>query len=586
MLKVPGTHAFGVATTRTHTYRTLVALATASALVLAHGATASAQVKAFPTAEGAGALSRADTPYELYEVTNLDSSGPGSLWNALGDDRIIVFRVSGIIDIPTTNTRSFKNTIVLGQTAPEPGITVVGNGWRWSGVENAIFRYIRFRTWQCRGDLNEPCGVDNIDVAGLGEVNRNIIFDHCSFGFGGDEFLSFRGDTHTATVQHCLFAYGKTGMLAGDSDDTSRGYDFSILHNFWHTIGKRTPNPNSDGRIDVIGNVTYNILNLGMRTGGSLQLNEIGNAYRRASRHKLSFGGDATPKVHTSNNRYGDTITANGQDNTVLWESWLDGRDPEPGDFVDTPFPLLDYSSPLPDGDDALLLVENREHGANAYLDDSGNPVLGMDALDTTAYEQFDDGVYFDWDDGTGNRTQGSWKLIPERQWLIANQDNFGVVINEHDQATHTGVVPNVWITSRGLDPGTFDPLGNDLDPVYTNIEVYSFGVDGSSSPPDGETPDAGMPDGGTSDAGTSDAGASDAGAPDSGAPGDGTPDAGAPDAGSADAGSQGGTPPGDAPPETETQDSGCSSTGGSTLPSPWMLLLAMLGLGTRRRRA
>jgi uncharacterized protein YjdB len=311
-----------------------------------------------------------------------------------------------------------------------------------------------------------------------GNVNSNIIFDHCSFAFGGDEFLSFRGDTHTTTVQNCLFAYGKTGMLAGDSDDTSRGWDFSILNNFWHTIGKRTPNPNSNGRIDVIGNVTYNILNLGMRTSGSIQLNEIGNYYRRAGGHRLNFGGGATPLIHTSNNRFGSTLTENGQDNSVIWGSWLGGPDPQPSDFVADPFPLLNYTDALPDGDDALLQVQNRERGANAYLSNSGTPVYSLDDLDTEAYDQFDSDQYFDWDDGTGNSTQASWELIPQRQWLLDNQPNFGVVVNEHDQSTHTGVVPNSWIINQGLDPATFNPLGNDLDSIYTNIEIYSFGVD------------------------------------------------------------------------------------------------------------
>lgn len=439
-----------------------------------------AQIQAFPSAMGAGAFARADIDYELYEVTNLNETGPGSLWYGLGDNRIIVFRVSGIIDIPNIiSTRSFSNCIVLGQTAPSPGITIVSNGWRWNGVENVVFRYVKFRTWQCRSDINDPCGVDNIDVTGLnGNINSNIIFDHCSFAFGGDEFLSFRGDTHTTTVQNCIFSFGKTGMLAGDSDDTSRGWDFSIINNFWHTIGKRTPNPNSNGRIDVIGNVTYNILNQGMRTTGSVQLNEIGNYYKRTGGHRLNFGGGATPLVHTSNNRFGNTLTENGQDNSVIWYNWLGGPDPAPDDFVDTPFTLLNYTQTLPDGDDALSQVENRALGANAYLNNSGVPIFSLDELDTVAYDQFDTDNYFDWDDGTGNNTQGSWELIPERQWLLDNQSNFGQIENEHDQNTHNGVVPNSWIIDRGLDPVNFNPLGNELDPIYTNIEIYSFGVD------------------------------------------------------------------------------------------------------------
>ena len=108
-----------------------------------------------------------------------------------------------------------------------------------------------------------------------------------------------------------------------------------------------------------------------MRTTGSVQLNEIGNYYKRTGGHRLNFGGGATPLVHTSNNRFGNTLTENGQDNSVIWYNWLGGPDPAPDDFVDTPFTLLNYTQTLPDGDDALLQVENRALGANAYLNNS-----------------------------------------------------------------------------------------------------------------------------------------------------------------------------------------------------------------------
>jgi len=244
---------------------------------------------------------------------------------------------------------------------------------------------------------------------------------------------------------------------------------------------KRIPNPNSNGRIDVIGNVGYNILNLNMRTGGDLQLNEIGNYYYRGAGSFMNFaGGVWSPVVHTSNNRT-TTITSNTQDNTVLWNnSWLGGRLPVASDFRNTPFPLINYTGALPDGDESLLKVQNRELGCNKYLDNNGNAVLEYDEVDILAYDEFDNDTPFDWDDGTGNNTQASWRVMPQRIWLV--EQDYGVIQNEHNQTTHKGVVPNSWITSQGLNPATFDPAANDLDPIYTNIEVYSFQVDNIST--------------------------------------------------------------------------------------------------------
>lgn len=430
--------------------------------------------RAFPTALGAGAFARADVNYDIYEVTNLNPTGEGSFYSGLASNRIIVFKVAGIINLNGIfSTQNFSNLIVLGQTAPKGGITVSGNGWRWDGCKNVIFRYVKFRTWQCQDDVFAPCSSDSIDNIG----SQNVIFDHCSFAFGGDETLSFRGDSHTITVQNSIMAYGNAGMLAGDSDDTSRSYDISLLHNFWHTLGKRTPNPNSNGRIDVIGNVTYNILNLLMRTGGDLKLNEIGNHYSRSSLSRLSFGGGASPKIHTSNNRFNDSITENGQDNSVMWGQWLDGRDPNSSDFVDQYEPI-NYNLQLPDGDVSKAMVINKEVGANVYLDDNGNPVFDWDEIDAFAYDEYVNGDAFDWDDGTGNRTQASWRKIPQRQWLVDKKPIMNTVLNEHSSETHTYSVPNSWILSKGLEPSTFNPVGNDLHEFYTNVEVYSFRVD------------------------------------------------------------------------------------------------------------
>ena len=104
-----------------------------------------AQQLAFPGAQGWGRFATGGRTGSVYHVTNLNDSVSGSLRDAVSQsNRIVVFDVSGVIRI---NSRIvFKNNLyVAGQTAPGEGITVYGDGVSFSGADNIIVRYMRFR---------------------------------------------------------------------------------------------------------------------------------------------------------------------------------------------------------------------------------------------------------------------------------------------------------------------------------------------------------------------------------------------------------------------------------------------------------
>lgn len=178
---------------------------------------------AFPTARGFGKYVTGGRGGKVVEVTNLedDPKNPseGSLRWALTvagkENATIVFRVSGVIEIQpnaqkTRDLRAgLKNVTIAGQTAPGEGILIRGGKVNLGGSDNVILRNVRFRTGEIdEEDLAKPTDSPFIKGAALGIENaKNIIIDHCCFGWSGEENMTMY-DNHFTTVQWCILHEG------------------------------------------------------------------------------------------------------------------------------------------------------------------------------------------------------------------------------------------------------------------------------------------------------------------------------------------------------------------------------------------
>ncbi len=265
--------------------------------MLAISVSMSAQQLAFPGAQGWGRYASGGRTGTVYHVTNLNDSGSGSLRDAVSQpNRIVVFDVAGVIRI---NSRmSFaKNLYVAGQTAPGEGITVYGDGVTFSGSDNIIVRYMRFRMG--------AVGTKDKDAGGIAN-GQNMIFDHCSFSWGQDENFSINWDSKGTAPQNItlmnsivgqgLMTHSAGGLMQGDNITLYR-----IL-----LVDNSTRNFKVKGINQYVNNIVYNWKNYAYNMGGDSQGSSYVNIENNLFINGPAGGGDALTGGNSDFHFYGN----------------------------------------------------------------------------------------------------------------------------------------------------------------------------------------------------------------------------------------------------------------------------------------
>ncbi|MCH8488388.1 MAG: hypothetical protein LAT81_00480 [Oceanicaulis sp.] len=206
-------------------------------------------IPAFPGAEGFGRYALGGRGGQVFKVTNLNDSGPGSLREAVEAEgpRIVVFEVDGIIQLESPLIIRNDFITIAGQSAPGGGITLRDYDLTIN-ANHVIVRHIRSRMGSESGHED-----DAISIRG----GHHIIVDHVSTSWAIDENLSAsqsfdpeRGGNHLSnvTVQWSIISEGlydagheKGDRAYGSLIRGSHGARYSWLNNLWAHNHSRMP---------------------------------------------------------------------------------------------------------------------------------------------------------------------------------------------------------------------------------------------------------------------------------------------------------------------------------------------------------
>ncbi len=418
------------------------------------------QALAFPGADGFGKDATGGRGGKVVYVTNLNNSGPGSLREAveMEDPRIVVFSVSGNIDLKSPLKINDGDITIAGQSAPGDGICV-----RYYPVtvsaDNVIIRYMRFRM----GDTKKVQ-----DDALSGRHIRNVIIDHCSISWGTDETATFYW-VQDFTMQWCIISESLNNSVHEKGEHGYGGIWGGIRASFHHNLfahhKSRTPRfsgsnstSNSEEQITYFrNNVVYNWMTNDTYGGEDGRFNLVNSYYKPgpatepSKRDRILNPYKPFGKFYVKGNmiKGAPEITQNNWDGGVQCE---DGVCP---DSIRQQQPF-NYE---------MKYTESAEDAFEQVLARSGAS-LHRDAVDQRIVAEVRNGVAT----YEGSKTK--------KPGIIDSQKNVGgwpkLEAAPAPSDSDRDGIPDQWEEKHNLNSGNAsDAAAYELDKNYTNIEVY-----------------------------------------------------------------------------------------------------------------
>jgi len=447
----------------------LVSIAEADAQIVAPDAEVNTTAIAFPGAEGFGRFTTGGRGGRVIYVTNLNNSGAGSFRQAVeveSGPRIVLFKISGVIELNSRVNIKNGNLTIAGQSAPGEGIAIK-NYTVYVGADNVIIRFIRFRM----GDEKKT-----EDDAIWGRNQKNIILDHCTMSWSTDEASSFYNNENF-TMQWCLLSESLRISVHGKGTHGYMGIwggqKASFHHNLLAHHDSRNPRfcgSRYTGRadlehVDFRNNVIYNWGANSGYAGEGGTYNMVNNYYKP---------GPASSNRSRIFQPYPDD-GKNSQAAGVWGEFYVAGN------YMDQS-PLVTNDNwngihPNPSSKSKAELRSNEEFNKGqitthlatdafvSVLDYAGASYF-RDAIDERIVDETQDGTY------TFAGSNGSTNGLIDTQtdvggWPVYNSQNAPV-------DTDGDGIPDEWETRYGLNPNDpSDGSAYTMTSMFTNVEVY-----------------------------------------------------------------------------------------------------------------
>jgi hypothetical protein len=421
-----------------------------------------ADTLAFPGAEGAGKFAKGGRGGDVYHVSNLEDSGPGSFREGIESmqgPRTIVFDVSGTIRLKKNVEILGKSYLTIaGQTAPGKGITFADWGLIFKDCSHIVVRYLRVRV----GDENktEKVGTDSIMV----NYSDQVMLDHLSLSWGIDGNGDFRGLKHT-TLQWLIFSEALNDSIHYENAPHAMASSFrqpegqaTLHHNIYATSRHRHPTTAGGAQVfEFVNNLDYN-WTTGHNISGE-QFNLINNYYRAGPMNKgelpLQYKTKEPEPVsrgYFSGNHFDGLPDEYNSDNfSAMNYEAFNNR------YKGTTREFFEASERFDAGKYRLTNIETAEEAYESTLAKSGSSLV-RDEVDERLIESII------------NRTG---KVI-DSQEEVGGWDPYPSVVRPAGFDTDEDGMPDAWERKVNLNP--MDPADGNEDrnkDGFTNLEEY-----------------------------------------------------------------------------------------------------------------